>query len=232
MAFGGRARRARALGRTTVVALALTAVGTAVLWVSDLVPDWLAPLPGAVVTAALVERTAAFLRRRTPGGDPLDFHVALSDVSYLHVPAGAGEPSRVVPASGHTVRLYVTAAERTVVLAGLRVVVIERRPPRGELSPHAGVLPVRAYTVLLDEDPPRLEPRGDDTPATFSYTVGPDEPETFELRAETERWQVAWELELDWVCGRRNGTTRVDLAGHPFRTAARPPHGLSWEDEA
>jgi hypothetical protein len=70
------------LGRTTVVALAFTAVGTAVLWVSDLVPDWLAPLPGAVVTAALVERTAAFLRRRTPGGDPVDFHVALSDVRH------------------------------------------------------------------------------------------------------------------------------------------------------
>lgn len=232
MALGDRVRRVRARGRAVAAALAVAAVTAVVLWVSDLAPGWLAPVLSAVVTAVLVEETVRLQRRRIPRGDPLDIHVRVSDASYVHVPAGAGEPPRVVPASGHTVKLYVTATERTVVLAGLRVVVIERRPPRGELSPHAGILPVRAYTVLLDEDPPRLDPRGEDTPATFSYTVGPDDPETFELRAETERWQVAWELELDWVCGRRTGTVRVDLAGHPFRTAARPPRGLSWEDLA
>ncbi|WP_157876578.1 hypothetical protein [Streptomyces graminilatus] len=225
-------RRVRARGRAVAASLAVGAVATAVLWVSDLAPGWLAPVLSAVVTAALVEETVRLQRRRTPRGDPVDFHVELSDVSYFHVPGTAGEPPHVVPASGHTVRLYVTAPERTVVLAGLRVVVVERRAPCGVLSPHAGILPVRAYTVLLDEDPPRLEPRGEDTPATFSYTVGPDDPETFELRVETERWQVAWELELDWVCGRRTGTVRVDLAGRPFRTAARPPRGLSWEDLA
>ncbi|MEW2119230.1 hypothetical protein AB0945_29385 [Streptomyces sp. NPDC005474] len=232
MALGGRARRLRARGRAIGATLAVTVVATVLLWVFDLAPGWLAPVLSAVVTAALVEETIRLQRRRTPRGDPVDCHVALSDASYLNVPAGAGEPRRVVPASGHTVRLYVSAPERTVVLAGLRVVVLERRPPRGELSPHHGILPVRAYTVLLDEEPPRLEPRGEDTPATFSYTVGPDDPETFELRVETERWQVAWELELDWVCGRRTGTVRVDLAGHPFRTAARSPRGLSWEDLA
>lgn len=232
MALGDRARRLGARRRAIVAALAFMAVTTAFLWVSNLAPDWLASVLSAVITAALVEPTARLLGRRTPQGDPVDFNVDLSDVSYVHVPANAGEPPRVVPASGHTVRLFVAAPDRTVVLAGLRVVVLERRSPRGVLWPHAGILPVRAYTVLLDEDPPRLEPRGEDTPATFSYTVGPDDPETFELRVETERWQVAWELELDWVCGRRAGTVRVDLAGHPFRTAARPPRGLSWEDEA
>ncbi|MEU6227365.1 hypothetical protein [Streptomyces sp. NPDC047042] len=232
MALGDRARRLGARGRAIVAALAFTVVAAASLWVFAVAPGWLTSVLSLVVTAALVEPAARFLRRRTPHVDPVDFHVDLSDVSYVHVPADAGEPPRVVPASGHTVRLYVTAPERTVVLAGLRVVVLERRSPRGVLWPHAGILPVRAYTVLLDEDPPRLEPRGEDTPAGFSYTVGPDDPETFELRVETERWQVAWELELDWVCGRRAGTVRVDLAGHPFRTAARPPRGLSWEDEA
>jgi len=232
VALGDRVRRVRARGRAVAAGLAVAAVTTVVLWVSGLAPGWLAPALGAVVTAALVEETVRLQRRRTPRGDPVDFHVTVTDAHYLNVPAEGDEPRRVIPSGGHTVRLYVTAPERTVVLAGLRVVVLERRPPRGVLSPHAGILPVRAYTVLLDEDPPRLEPRGQDTPATFSYTVGPDDPETFELRVETERWQVAWELELDWVCGRRTGTIRVDLAGHPFRTAARPPRGLSWEDGA
>ncbi len=230
MALGDRVRRVRARGRAVAAVLAVAAVTTVVLWVTDLAPGWLAPALSAVVTAALVEETVRLQRRRIPRGDPVDFHVTVMNAHYLLVPAEGGEPRRVVPSSGHTVRLYVTAPERTVVLAGLRVVVLERRPPRGEFSPHFGALPIRAYTVLLDEDPPRIEPHGEDTPATFSYTVGPDDPETFELRVETERWQVAWELELDWVCGRRAGTIRVDLAGHPFRTAARPPRGLIRED--
>lgn len=230
MALGDRVRCVRARGRAVAAVLAVAAVTTVVLWVTDLAPGWLAPALSAVVTAALVEETVRLQRRRIPRGDPVDFHVTVMNAHYLLVPAEGGEPRRVVPSSGHTVRLYVTAPERTVVLAGLRVVVLERRPPRGEFSPHFGALPIRAYTVLLDEDPPRIEPHGEDTPATFSYTVGPDDPETFELRVETERWQVAWELELDWVCGRRAGTIRVDLAGHPFRTAARPPRGLIRED--
>ncbi|MET8678699.1 hypothetical protein ABZW18_14250 [Streptomyces sp. NPDC004647] len=231
MSLGDRVRGGRAGVRAGAVAVAVGAAAAVALWVSDSAPEWLAPALSAVVTAALVEETVR-RQRRIPRGDPLDFHVTISDASYVYVPAGTGEPQRTVPVSGHTVRLHVMAPDRTVVLAGLRAVVLERRPPRGELSPHAGVMPVRAYTVLLDEDPPRLEPRGPDTPPAFSYKVGPDDPETFELRAETARWHVTWVLELDWVCDRRSGTTRVDIAGHPFRTVARPPRGLSWEDEA
>jgi hypothetical protein len=214
--------------RTIVVAVAVGAIAVVTLWVSGFAPNWLAPTLTAVVTAALVEEVVR-RQRRIPLSEPVEFHVSIGDASYVHVPARGSEPSRTIPASGHTVRLVVTAVDRTVVLAALRVVVLERRPPRGVLSPHAGILPVRAYTALLDEDPPRLEPSGE-TSSVFSYTVGPDDPEAFEISVQTARWQVTWLLELDWVCGRRSGTVRVDLAGHPFSTVARPLKGLSWEN--
>lgn len=230
MALGDRLRAGRTRMRTVGAAVALVVVASGALWLSGLTPGWLAPALSGVVTAVLIEE-AVRRQRRVPLGDPVDVHVTVGAASYVRVPAQAGEPPRQVPVSGHSVRMVVTAADRTLVLTGLRVVVLERRLPRGELMPAAGVLPVRAYTALLDEDPPVLRPTGPDTPPDFSYTVGPDDPEIFEIRVETARWLVTWVLELDWVHGRRSGTVRVDLAGHPFRTVARPPRGLSWDDE-
>lgn len=210
---------------------AVSVLSVVVLWLSDLAPEWFSTTVSAVVAGVLVEE-AVRRRRSAAGGEPLACHASVTDADYVSVPGRSGEPARTVPASGHTVRLVVTASERTIVLNGLRVVVIERSRPRGHLSPSAGVPPVRAYTVLLDEDPPRLEPQGADTPSVFAYKVGPDDPEIFELRVETERWYVAWVLELDWVDGSRSGTKRIELAGQPFRTVARPPRGLSWEGAA
>ncbi|MFR0357692.1 hypothetical protein [Streptomyces sediminimaris] len=95
----------------------------------------------------------------------------------VHVPALGDEPDRTVPASGVILRLTVTVlAGRTVVLSALRPVVLERHRPRGHLMPHAGVVSPRRHTVLLDPDPPRLEPRYDDR-RPFSYKVSPDDPE-------------------------------------------------------
>lgn len=58
--------------------------------------------------------------------------------------------------------------------------------------------------------------------------MSPDDPEVFELLVVAERFYVAWTLELDWICEDRQGTTLIDLAGHPFRTMARPSRGTEW----
>ncbi|MFI2411964.1 hypothetical protein [Streptomyces sp. NPDC018947] len=58
--------------------------------------------------------------------------------------------------------------------------------------------------------------------------MSPDDPEVFELLVVAERFYVAWTLELNWICEDRQGTTLIDLAGHPFRTMARPSRGTEW----
>ncbi|MFQ6144522.1 hypothetical protein ACLMNJ_15815 [Streptomyces seoulensis] len=241
--------RARDTLRTAVGTTAAAGLGVVLLWASDKTPGWLTPTLTAVITGVAVEKLAEVLgRRRTPATDgagpgtgsgvraplpagpaePLACHVKLTDTSFFHVPALGDEPVRTVPASGFILRLTVTAlAGRTVVLSALRPVVLERHRPRGYLTPHAGVVSPRRYTVLLDPDPPLLKPRGDDR-RPFSYKVGPDDPEVFELLVVTERSYVVWALELDWICEDRQGTTLIDLAGHPFRTMARPPRGTEW----
>ncbi|WP_345666813.1 hypothetical protein [Streptomyces similanensis] len=241
--------RARDTLRTAVGTTAAAGLGVVLLWASDKTPGWLTPTLTAVITGVAVEKLAEVLgRRRTPAADgsgtgtgsgagaplpagpaePLACHVKLTETSFFHVPALGDEPVRTVPASGFILRLTVTAlAGRTVVLSALRPVVLERHRPRGYLTPHAGVVSPRRYTVLLDPDPPLLKPRGDDR-RPFSYKVGPDDPEVFELLVVAERSYVVWTLELDWICEDRQGTTRIDLAGHPFRTMARPPRGTEW----
>ncbi|GED89903.1 hypothetical protein [Streptomyces sp. 6-11-2] len=243
--------RARDALRTAVGTTAAAGLGVVLLWASDKTPGWLAPALTAVITGVAVEKLAEVLgRRRAPATDgpgsgtgtgsgtrdplsagppePLACHVKLTDTSFFHVPALGDEPDRTVPASGFILRLTVTAlAGRTVVLSALRPVVLERHRPRGYLMPHAGVVSPRRYTVLLDPDPPRLKPRGDDR-RPFSYKVSPDDPEVFELLVVAEHSYVVWTLELDWICEDRQGTTLIDLAGHPFRTMARPPRSTEW----
>ncbi|MFG3552589.1 hypothetical protein [Streptomyces sp. NPDC047725] len=236
--------RARDVLRTTVGTTAAVGLVVVLLWASDKTPGWLAPALTAVITGVAVEKLAEVLgRRRAPatGGsgtgtgsgdplpaEPLACHVKLTNTSFFHVPALGDEPDRTVPASGFILRLTVTAlAGRTVVLSALRPVVLERHRPRGYLMPHAGVVSPRRYTLLLDPDPPRLKPQGDDR-HPFSYKVSPDDPEVFELLVVAEHSYVVWTLELDWICEDRQGTTLIDLAGHPFRTMARPPRGTEW----
>jgi hypothetical protein len=170
----------------------------------------------------------AFQSRRDVAGNPAPIAVTVSlrDVSFVHVPNPGGGTTVEVPASGYSLRLVVESVDsRAVILSGLRPVVLSRRPPTGYLVPHAGVLPVRRFTVLLDEDPPSLKAATD----TFPLKVTADEPEVIELRVQTERWDVTWVLELDWIWAGHEGTTRIDLAGRPFRSIARPTdRSLAW----
>ncbi|MCD9872864.1 hypothetical protein [Streptomyces guryensis] len=239
----GAMMRARDTLRTTVGTAAVAGLCGVLLWASDKAPSWLAPALTAVITGVLVEKLVEVFRRRSPERDPdppepnprlteaeppFACHVKLDQANFFQVAAQGNEPERMVPASGFILRLTVTALSgRTVVLSALRPVVLERHTPRGVFNPHAGIVPPRRYTVLLDEDPPRLESREADG-HPFSYKVSPDDPEVFELLVQTERWYVVWTLELDWVSEDRQGTAVIDLAGHPFRTMARPPRSLHW----
>jgi hypothetical protein len=168
------------------------------------------------------------VERTSFDGDPITLTVKLDDTSFFQI-WDERDGMIYVPASGYTMRITVEALEdRAVILSRMRPVVLSRQPPSGTLSPLAGVLPIRRFVVFLDEDPPRLVARG--RPRTdFPFKVAAHDPEVFELRVETARWDVTWVLELDWVCAGREGTTRIDLAGHPFRSMARPPSGsLDW----
>lgn len=124
-----------------------------------------------------------------------------------------------VPAGGHTVRLVVTGAgPLPVVLTDLRVEVIARTDRSGDLSRHAAEVPLRRFEVLLDATLPRVRPL---STSDFPYQVGQGEVEVLDLEVRTEAGDTEWVLWLDWSCGGRTGSVRVDLGGRPFRTAAR-----------
>lgn len=219
--------------------LGTAGVLTAVLiWAPAGMRGWLSGVLAAVVAGVgkefvqnLIPALRAAIRpAATEPGDtetsPVSVTVSLSDASYFRVDDPA-EGVVLVTASGHTVCITVEAlTDRTVILTGMRPVVLARRPPSGSLAPHAGILPVRRFTLLLDEDPPVL--RSEDHEG-FPFTVAPHDPEMFEVRVDTERWDVTWMLELGWISAGREGTARIDLSGHPFRTMARPPgQSLDW----
>lgn len=76
------------------------------------------------------------------------------DVDYV-VTAGQDGRRVLVPASGHTIRLTVEAADsRTTIIQNLYPVVLSRSEATGRLSPHWGIVTPRPFEVLLDEVPP------------------------------------------------------------------------------
>ncbi|MFI9389155.1 hypothetical protein [Kutzneria sp. NPDC052558] len=187
-----------------VVALLLAQVN----WVTAV----LAPLVVAAVGSLVVQRLPQ-LRR------PILVTVKLNDIDYLIV------DDTQVPASGHTVRITVeTTGPMTVLLDRLRPVIVSRNLPGGYLSPHLGTVPLRPFELLLDHDPPVLRPLpgAEGSTADFPFKVAANDPEVFDLAVRTEDADVRWYLELDAVCLGRRRTTRIDLAGRPFRTMARP----------
>ncbi|MBB1246943.1 XRE family transcriptional regulator, partial [Streptomyces durbertensis] len=142
-----------------------------------------------------------------------------------------------------------TGAE-SVVLKGLYVRVVDRRPPLkwnaynmghgcgGSLSP-------AVFTVDLDADRPQARPRdgldlsanageGKRLPAPrFPFRVSETEPQVLEVTAGTARHDADWYLELAWSSKGRSGTTRIDDAGRPFRTSGATDRPLytHWSGE-
>jgi TIR domain len=152
---------------------------------------------------------------------PLVVTSKIIDVDYMATIDQSGR-SVLVPASGHILRLTVEATDsRTAIIQNLRPIVYSRSEATGSLSLHFGIVTLRPFEVLLDENPPCLKP-ADPTGPNFPFKVGPGDPEVFDLKVLTSMGDVKWWLELSWTSSGQEGTLRVDLGGSPFRTMARP----------
>lgn len=147
-----------------------------------------------------------------------------------------------VPA-GH-LRLQVTVqgdGDRPVVLHALRVHVTgTRKAPGGKAytmgAGCGGDLAPASFAVDLDAPAPNAKavPGHEGNVATratdFPYKVSADDPEVLNVDAATVAQDVDWYLELVWSSGDRQGTTRVDDHGRPFRTAGMRGAERYWFD--
>jgi hypothetical protein len=114
--------------------------------------------------------------------------------------------------------LYVVTVEarpqRAVILESARAVVLSRRPPRPAcLETRAGrAFTPRYFKIDFDADPPLFQADGKD----FPFLVSTSDPEQFWFEAIAHADEIAWQLELDWICAGRRGRTVINNNGKPF----------------
>lgn len=158
-------------------------------------------------------------RKKLEATGPFTYTAQIKHHDYVTLPDGGD--TLEVPASGHTVQLVVTGAwPSPVILTDLRPEVLTRANRSGELARHAAEIPVRRFEVLLDSAPPYVRPL---EASAFPFAVKRGEIEVFDLLVTTDYGDVQWVLWLDWSVESQAGSVRIDLGGHPFRTAARHP---------
>jgi hypothetical protein len=170
-------------------------------------------------------------------GQPLYFPDAASELEPVPSP-GEGEVAREAwgRAMGGT-NAYSTGfrvviqgtSQSSVVLTGLSIRVLERRPaPRGTVvdAIGAGGAPARYFTVDLDEPAPEAvfdfgeSSAGSDRRISFPYHVTESEPEVFFIFAGAQRCDCTWVAELSWSAEGRSGVAVIDDDGRPFRTVS------------
>lgn len=116
--------------------------------------------------------------------------------------------------------------DRPVVLTGVRVRVLHRRPPlQGAFMRPAGGgdLWERALQVDLDEDPPRHETWShtlENPEWTFPISLGQADTTLLTVLAGTSEHDVDWVIDVDYVFGGRKGTHTIDDGGKPFRVTS------------
>jgi hypothetical protein len=142
------------------------------------------------------------------------------------------EPPTELSGSGN---LHVIVLEartmRAVLLRAMRPLVLARRAPRRAcLAPPrlGGIVQPRPFTADFDTDKPVLRALG----ADFPFAVSATDIEQFEIRPRVTTGEVAWHLELDWICEGRRGTTIIDDNGKPFEiyptSMLTSSPGLDW----
>ncbi|MFI1169680.1 helix-turn-helix domain-containing protein [Streptomyces sp. NPDC020801] len=145
-----------------------------------------------------------------------------------------------VPA-GH-LRLQVTvqgSSSRPVVLHALyvRVTGSGTAPVGNAYTMGAGCggdLAPASFAVDLDAQSPSAKPvpghQGNITTraTNFPYQVSVDDPEVLNIDASTGTRDVGWYLELSWSSGDRQGTSRIDDHGKPFRTVGMRGDKTYW----
>ncbi|MCK1795283.1 helix-turn-helix domain-containing protein [Streptomyces sp. XM4193] len=143
-------------------------------------------------------------------------------------PDESGAPSWVtafgaVPAEQQLVEVTLQGTgEQTVVLEAARVRVAGARAPLAWNEYATGIgcggeVRTRAFSVDLDSARP--EPVPANGQRDFPYKVSESDPEVFLFKADVQKQDVSWYLELEWSSGGRHGVLRVDAAGKPFRTS-------------
>jgi hypothetical protein len=130
-----------------------------------------------------------------------------------------------VDASASLIRVVVSGKANTpTLLQGLRVKLVERRPPLdGTLLTYTGIgsaQSVRYIQVDLGKSPPTLDYIGDEGKPEdhFPLRVSESEAEVFDIWAGTPRGDQSWYLELDYTADGEQGSIRIDDDGKPFRT--------------
>jgi hypothetical protein len=124
-----------------------------------------------------------------------------------------------------------------VLLQGLRVKLVDRRPPlKGSLITFSGLgapQSVRYIQVDLSKDPPTWDyigPKGKPE-EHFPLRVSSSEPEVFDVSGVSLRGDVTWYLQLDYTADGEQKSIRIDDHGKPFRTTeSRAPgqNAYAW----
>ncbi|MFY1651128.1 hypothetical protein ACN27J_09555 [Solwaraspora sp. WMMB762] len=145
------------------------------------------------------------------------------------------EALSAVHADSRGVTITVNAtSEPQVVLRQIRAVVVGTREipiPGTQIGIGCGeAISYRYISANLDVEPPAMTSatfgEAEDesgvslTPIRFPYEVDTSDAESFYIEAQTSRFDVYWEIEIDWSWNGRTGTIRVDDNGQPFRVSA------------
>ncbi|GAB2471090.1 transcriptional regulator [Streptomyces incanus] len=112
--------------------------------------------------------------------------------------------------------------DETVVIESLHVrVVSSGAPPAWNAylgsSGCGGGVETRSFDTDLDAGHPVVVPKAGQR--GFPYKVSRSDPEVLYITARARTHDVNWYVELQWSSGGRQGTTRIDDHGKPFRTS-------------
>ncbi|MFF4328122.1 helix-turn-helix domain-containing protein [Streptomyces sp. NPDC001591] len=170
---------------------------------------------------------------------PCDQWFALDKAPGTVPPPPAGQATEgwaraldAVPAGHLRMQLTVQGTEgKPAVLHALYVHVVSGRKAPGWNAYTmgagcGGALVPASFAVDLDDASPRARPvpgkEGERPTAStdFPYKVSSTDPQVLNIDAATLGQDVSWYLELAWSSGDRQGTTRIDDHGRPFRTVA------------
>ncbi|MFJ8958856.1 hypothetical protein ACIRG5_05660 [Lentzea sp. NPDC102401] len=179
------------------------------------------PLTVWIVVALLVFGTVWVEVRRSNAPDPDDGEPVVVTPQFVDVDyVREDQTGKLLPASGHLLRLVVESrSRRRVVLRALRAEIVARVPGGGQVMPNHGRIETRAFRLDLGGATPVLKAarKRDD----FPLWVNADEPEVIDLRVFNTDGQVSWRLFLDWTVNGRSGSATIDIGGQPFTTVRR-----------
>ncbi|MGW5660085.1 helix-turn-helix domain-containing protein [Streptomyces sp. NPDC003758] len=129
--------------------------------------------------------------------------------------------------------------DETVVIESIHVRVVSSGPPPAwnaylGASGCGGGVETRSFDTDLDAGHPTIVPKAGQR--GFPYKVSQSDPEVLYITAHATAHDVNWYVELEWSSGGRQGTTRIDDHGKPFRTSGSqgrpvyeyPVGGTEW----